>query len=230
MPKAAARLFQFYTARYAPEVDIKLHPIALTSKQVEEDYLIKDEYGDMVQMPSAPDKIQIELDALEAFYPGAMAEILEDHLKLFFDSGLYREFTKSRLSAEESLGEAWEEATEDQRERAEELEQEIKNTTKSYEKKLVKLKEELQEELSPYKEKLEELTEEIKEEHDNLEVDWPDLPVSEVDDSAIDWFFDCQRDYLTQMGYYNQYKEGSISEKQKELDREREELNEEANA
>jgi len=88
MPVSVARKFEFYARQMG--LDIKLKPIALTYEQVIELKLpgiptketdtrragFIEQYGDRAT----------ELDALEALYPGRLAQIIEQALKPYYDS------------------------------------------------------------------------------------------------------------------------------------------------
>ncbi len=228
MPMQAAVNLQIFSAKHFPDLDLKLNPIALLEEQC---YYFDDE-GNKCQIPKAPDKEQIELDALEVYAPGKLAEILENHLLNYYDREQEASLLAAGEQAEERFREAWESETSELQSqlndikgsintirntyqgRVSELETAIEEAVKPIREGIYSLNREMEEEIEPYEEELSNLEEEVK--NVEPEVDWPDLPVSELEPpDESDWFFDCQRTFREQMMHYNEYKRKSIKHKGK---------------
>jgi len=86
MVSAVARKLEFFT-RNNPGVDIKLTRLALSEEQITK-----------FNLPKAPKhgEAVVELDALEAIYPGELGKIVENTLKLYYD------FNKPKIVEEEN--------------------------------------------------------------------------------------------------------------------------------
>ena len=115
MPVAIARQIEFHTPQHAPLADIKLTPLGLTREQVQH-------YG----LPRIPTKETdtrktnfedrygagaVELDALEALYPGELATMVRTALDPYVDEALSDRLAEAEADAQNQVDEAWQEAT-----------------------------------------------------------------------------------------------------------------------
>ncbi len=77
MVSAVARKLEFFSKPHGPGADIKLARLALSENQIKK-----------FNLPKAPKHGEevVELDALEAIYPGELGKIVEDALKPYYDS------------------------------------------------------------------------------------------------------------------------------------------------
>jgi hypothetical protein len=94
MPVSVARKIEFYirNANGSAPRDIALQPIVLTAEQVQEYSLpripVKDSDARKGNFEAAHGEGQVELDALEALYPGELARILEGEILHYIDPDL----------------------------------------------------------------------------------------------------------------------------------------------
>lgn len=92
MPVATARKIEYLLRRYGyNDVDLELTPIALNVRQVEEYNLpsvpIKDSESRAGNFQSVYDGGAVELDALEALYPGELGNIVREALEMYYSEG-----------------------------------------------------------------------------------------------------------------------------------------------
>jgi hypothetical protein len=84
MPVSVARKIEFFLRRGGDDLDIRLHPLVLTAKQVRQYRLlrvpIKETDKRRAQFEARYGEGAVELDALEALYPGALRQIIEAEL------------------------------------------------------------------------------------------------------------------------------------------------------
>ena len=95
MPVSVARKIEYFQrSNGASSYDIGLAPIVLTAEQVATYNLpripVKDSDKRKGIFEEAYGEGQVELDALEALYPGLLAEIVENNILQFYDPDLYR--------------------------------------------------------------------------------------------------------------------------------------------
>lgn len=93
MPISVARKIEFYQRRGGLDhLDIRLQPVVLTAEQVDEYDLprvpVKDSDLRKANFEAAHGEGQVELDALEALYPGRLAEIVSEAIEQYYDDSL----------------------------------------------------------------------------------------------------------------------------------------------
>jgi transcriptional regulator with XRE-family HTH domain len=92
MPVGVARQVEFWRAQYAPDSDLKLHWLALTRAQVEQYQLtrtpIKKDDKRRGNFEDRHDEGAVELDALEALYPGTLGQLVREALAAYRDATL----------------------------------------------------------------------------------------------------------------------------------------------
>ena len=89
MPVAVARQIEFWLQDDAPSADIKLTPLALTRDQVITDQLpripIKESDVRNAGFEERYGAGAVELDALEALYPGTLADLVREAIESYRD-------------------------------------------------------------------------------------------------------------------------------------------------
>jgi hypothetical protein len=114
MPVAVARQIEFWIRDYARGADIKLQPLALTAEQVGEDAYnlpripIKDSDTRKDGFEARYDAGAVELDALEALYPGELARLVREAVEPYRDLTLAERLEEAEEEARELAAEAWE--------------------------------------------------------------------------------------------------------------------------
>ena len=92
MPVAVARQIEYWLPELAPGADVKLTPLALTREQAEEYRLprtpIKEEDLRQGKFEDVYGEGAVELDALEALYPGVLARPAPEAAAPYFDATL----------------------------------------------------------------------------------------------------------------------------------------------
>lgn len=95
MPISVARKIEFYLRQREGEespIDVKLDPIVLTPEQITQYNLprvpVKDSDKRKGNFESAYGQGQVELDALEALYPGVLKVIVREAIHNYYDEGL----------------------------------------------------------------------------------------------------------------------------------------------
>ncbi len=93
MPVSMSRKLEYFVRHYELDLDIKVYPIVLTYAQTRQ-YTrllptpIKDTERRKASFEAKYGGGAIELDALEALYPGELAHIVQGELSRYYDSGL----------------------------------------------------------------------------------------------------------------------------------------------
>jgi len=160
MPIATARQIEFWLPKYAPDLEIKLHHLALTGEQVLQYELprtsIKESDLRRKGFEERHGSGAVELDALEALHPGELAAIVEEHaFQPYFDKTLNRRLTKTRLKASSTANEAWEAEVEEQDQELESIRTEAEAIAEKYALQLAPLKRDFEMEMQPLRDQLE---------------------------------------------------------------------------
>lgn len=118
MPISVARKIEYFQRNEGfHNLDIRLQPIVLTAAQVEQYALprvpVKDTDLRKANFEAAYGQGQVELDALEALYPGQLAEIMRDGILQFYDPTLYRRAVQKRDDLRDALEQEREAVLED---------------------------------------------------------------------------------------------------------------------
>jgi hypothetical protein len=112
MPVAVARQMEFWLQDYAPGADIKLMPLALTRDQVITYELpripIKESDRRKAGFEERYGTGAVELDALEALYPGMLADLVHDAITPYRDMTLAERFEEVAAEALEVADQFWE--------------------------------------------------------------------------------------------------------------------------
>jgi hypothetical protein len=218
MPVAVARQLEFYAKQHAPGADIKLTPIALTREQVIRHRLpripIKDEDLRKGRFEDRYGEGAVELDALEALRPGALARIVRRAAQPYRDTGLEQRMDEAGEEARETAEEAWDDAIAEQRQQLEALEERAREIVGPYQAELEQLAQRLDADLGPLNGELEAIRQAVLERAEDFDVDLPDRPEAEIDEvDESDWLFDSRRDYMGQLAAYKA-RQGNLEEQE----------------
>jgi hypothetical protein len=213
MPVAVARQIEFYLDRLAPGADIKLTPLALTREQVVQYKLpripIKREDRRKGDFEDRRGKGAVELDALEALYPGELARLVEEAAEPYRHDTLEDRLSEAEEEAAEKAGDEWQEATAEQRAELDRLGEEVEEVTERYRQRLTELSDQLQADLAPLRERADAAWRAAREIVTGLQIDLPDRPGDETGPpDEDDWLYDSGREYVEQIECYQRYKGG----------------------
>lgn len=225
MPISIARKIEFFQSEASGDLDIRLQPVMLTADQVREYNLprtpVKDSDKRKAGWERGHGEGQVELDALEALYPGHLAEIIGAAILGYYDPDLGARAKAQKKCLEADLndergevlsghtanvedinanyGDLVEEMTELQ-ERFAELVQPFQAAIFAY-----------QERLNDIKKHWQKVAEDVTEDLKAVGVDVDDYPLPEPDlpEESDGLLYDSSRDYLMQLGYYKQYRDGN---------------------
>ena len=216
MPVAVSRQIEFWYEQFGHHVDIKLNPLVLTRDQIQQYNLptipIKDEdrrkeaFQDRHGVSGA-----VELDALEAIYPGELSKIIRDAAAQYRDFELEMKLIDAEHEAEEIVSTAWSDHVAEYRVAAEELKQRTKEITDRYAPKLRALSDEFNSEMETIRDDAAELESavEFAIENSELPIELPHRPVAEIgapDESH--WLYASNRSFDEQLQHYLRRKEG----------------------
>lgn len=211
MPVSMSRKLEYFVRKLGLDLDIKLFPVVLTHQQTKEysrllPTPIKESEKRKTSFEAKYGKGAIELDALEALYPGELKRILEREMSRYSDSKLWSRVNdfhgEQATKLSETQKSVYEAYAEDMRRiQAEEA----------------TLNNEWQAIIGPFNEKFSahigrrvETWQAIK---DKLEEDQPaisedDLPEPVMAEERGGALYDSTRDYLTQNDVYQAHKQG----------------------
>jgi len=210
MPVAVARQVEYWANELEAKVNIKLHPIVLTREQV-----IK---YDLPRIPIKSSDLRrkgfedrrgegaVELDALEALYPGEIARILKEAAEPYRDKTLYKRLYDAEYNATDQANEEWENNTRESHDKLSDLRDQANGVYSKYRDRLEALGQELDQELEPIKAELESVRQAIRFEMDYFDPDLPERPSPGIT-PPMHWFmFDTSRGYMDQLAAYNRFK------------------------
>lgn len=214
MPTAVARQIEFWLADFAPDIDIRLTPLALTRAQVLQYRLpripIKDTDRRRGSFEERHGEGAVELDALEALHPGALAEIVRRAVAPYRDRGLQRRLAIAERQAEQRARQQWKEHTANEAAALAILEAEALAIVDQYRGRLTELAAELAAELEPVREQLEAVQQAVHAKLWDFETELPERPEPETEEQdEADWLFDAGRGYLEQIEVYHAHKGGA---------------------
>ncbi len=208
MPQQIARQIEFWLQQKNLDLDIALMPLALTRDQVIKFELpripIKDTDRRAANFEEKHGEGAVELDALEALYPGSLSDIVNGAISQFVDHGL-----RARLREAEDDAEAWVEAEWDRRtrfsqERFYQIADQVQSIAEGYRERLTAMSEELEDEIRPLRQELDQLRHDITETAFLMESSLPERPGAETDPNDGNWLFRSDRDYISQLVRYKQ--------------------------
>ncbi|GLV57522.1 hypothetical protein KDH_43580 [Dictyobacter sp. S3.2.2.5] len=112
MPVAMSRKIEYFVRRFGLNLDIRVFPVVLTLEQVQYYQLprtpIKETERRRIGFEARHGEGAVELDALEALYPGALTSILSQYIEQYYDVSLAERVSQQRQTLEQQLSTQWE--------------------------------------------------------------------------------------------------------------------------
>ena len=219
MPVAVSRQIQFWREQFGSDADVKLTPLVLTRQQVLKYKLPRKPIDDSDLRKGAFEDRHgegaVELDALEAIYPGELDRIIRQAASQYRDEELPDRLSMAESEAEYEAESAWEQATESLQFRADDLKGRIQEVVDRYKPKIQELSEEFDSEMEELQEEADALALELEELVDSagysVDINLPARPVAEVAQSdESQWLYDSSRSYDEQLRFFNLAKEGKL--------------------
>jgi len=156
-----ARQLEFWLQDYAPGADIKLTPLGLTRDQVIAYQLpripIKDRDARKAGFEERYGEGAVELDALEALYPGELARLVREAVEPYRDHDLAAGFAEVEAEARALAEQAWDELLAAHRQELDTITEEVRAIVARYQPHLAQMDADLQAELAPWRERVESL-------------------------------------------------------------------------
>lgn len=212
MPVSMSRKLEYFIRTMDLELDVKLFPVVLTHEQVQRyDRLlptpIKDSERRKAKFEQRFGEGAVELDALEALYPGELRRILRDELVRYYTLDLYSKEREAREEAETFLQDLQDDSLRPYEQAIEEIDNEWRA-----------IREEFEARITDHVQNRKNVWRAI---HDTLEEKKPEnledvlesfLPEAEEADERENPLYDSSRDYLTQNDVYQAHKGNNAEE------------------
>jgi len=224
MPISVARKIEFFQRRNGDgDLDIRLQPVALTSEQVQEYNLprvpVKDTDLRKANWERDHGQGQVELDALEALYPGDLARIVEDTILEYYDPDLPQNARRERERLESDLDEIRDAHRDYHQDDIDTLNDDYQALRDDFEKtreKFAEMAGEFAPEVEAYKERLEKIVERGQELYTNLhdglteavdlDIDDYPLPTPYLPQESDGTLYVSDREYMDQIEAYRVYR------------------------
>lgn len=202
MPVAVARKIEYFMRLLADQgaddlPDVELLPVVLTQEQVRQYRLprtpIKESERRASRFEARFGSGAVELDALEALYPGELARVLTKHILRYYDEGLYRHVDRVRQGLSRELESIRGRVLDQHSSEIDALQQEYGA-----------IRGEFQARLAEQTERMVALWRSIAAGLREQEPDLDDYPIPEAReaDELDGSLYDSERDYLEQLSYY----------------------------
>jgi hypothetical protein len=216
MPRQVSRQIEFWHGRYAPAADIRLLPIVLTAKQVDR-YNLPNRMGESAghnhKFEERQQRGVVELDALEALFPGELGRIVEEAITPYVDTELRAALEEAEQEAEDTATRLWDEQTEPLRQELVAIAGETDAIVTQYQTELVAIGRRITEELQPYEVRLTAIEAAIREQQAVFAPELPERPAPDpIWDNDVPWLFDSSRGQLDQLDAYRRHTAGSDEE------------------
>ena len=211
MPQAVARQVEFKLAEIGGDQDIAIHHLALTKDQVIEWKIpripIKDTDRRRTNFEDRYGEGAAELDALEVIRPGALAELVENAIKPYWDDGLARRAAAQQDAVADAVAEDWITETAEEQASLDRLAIAAAAVYARYQDELADLSRRMSEDLAPLREQLASIDEAIAAKIETFDPDLPPRLVSTVapPEASQDWLFRADRDYFDQLAAYHRF-------------------------
>lgn len=208
MPVAVARQVEFWRREYATGADVKLTPIALTKEQVLAYRLprtpIKETDKRRGGFEDRHGAGAVELDALEALYPGVLADLVRETLEPYRDRRYGAMLNRVESEALDLAEQKWHDLIAEEERRLATIQQQAEEIAASYTEQLTRLSQALEQDMAPLSEELEALRQAIQEKAERFAPDLPSRPEphTSINGAESEWLFDAERDYLDQLACY----------------------------
>ena len=227
MPISVARKIEFFQReRGFDDLDIRLHPIVLTGDQVAHYRLprvpVKDSDKRKAHFEAAHGEGQVELDALEALYPGELGEIVEGAILQYYDPTLQERTREMYEEIEEDLSERREAVIASHQDDLDALQADYDALRADFDKTRERFREAVvrhQPEIDAYLTRLEEIKARgrdlygaIRDDLDVVDLDGDDyaLPDADLPNESDGLLYDSQRGYFEQLEAYKGQRDGVI--------------------
>jgi len=116
MPVAVSRKMEYFVRTLGLSVDVRVFPVVLTLDQVQYYGLprtpIKETERRRIGFETRHGEGAVELDALEALYPGELQAVLSGYLNCYYDLTLDERVAQARAVLERDLGTVWHQVVE----------------------------------------------------------------------------------------------------------------------
>jgi hypothetical protein len=197
MPVAVSRKIEYFVRSLGLELDIRVFPVILTQEQVQYYQLprtpIKETERRREAFEDRHGSGAVELDALEALYPGTLVSILRHYLDAYYDHSLSERVQETRAELEQQLSLIWQQVTSHYALELEALRVEHGQLKKEFEAKMV-----------GYADRIQRLWQAI---HQDLGRAIPDLapytpPLPYIQEEIGEGLYDSARDYMEQVEVY----------------------------
>lgn len=225
MPISIARKIEFYQRNDGFDgLDIALQPIVLTADQVKEFNLprvpVKDSDRRKANFEAGHGEGQVELDALEAIYPGQLTRIVSSAIRRYYDQWLTGQAYGVKSKLQEELDRLQQAIRAEHEEEITALGKEYRALLDDFEKTRTAFTELIQPftpRLETYRERLENIKERAREAYtrlnDDLEavnVDLEEYPLPEpdIDGDPPNLLYASERDYFEQLEAYDLQRNG----------------------
>src|SRR5712692_2516031 len=108
MPVSVSRKVEYFVRSFGLDLDVRVFPVVLTAEQVHSYGLprtpIKDTERRRIGFEERYGEGAVELDALEALYPGTLADILSGYIEQYYDSSLSERVNEVEMALQAELG------------------------------------------------------------------------------------------------------------------------------
>src|SRR6266702_3504837 len=200
MPVAVSRKIEYFVRTLGLNVDVRVFPVVLTLDQVRYYQLprtpIKETERRRVGFESRHGEGAVELDALEALYPGELQAVLSRYIECYYDSSLDERIAQAREALENDLGVVWQQVAGRYADDVEALRSEYEQLQREFEGRM-----------AGYTQRVQGLWQAMRQE---LDVSVPDLgyyplPLPEYAEEIGDGLYNSARDYLEQVEAYKEF-------------------------
>ncbi len=111
MPVAVSRKIEYFVRTLGLALDVRVFPVVLTVEQVQQYQLprtpIKDTERRRFGFEGRYGEGAVELDALEALYPGELQTVLSQYIECYYDTSLDGRVQEAQAALEQDLGLIW---------------------------------------------------------------------------------------------------------------------------
>ncbi len=200
MPVAVSRKIEYFVRRFGLDLDIRLFPVILTLEQVQYYQLprtpIKETERRRGDFQARHGEGAVELDALEALYPGTLQAILSQYIEQYFDTTLEERVRKEQRALEAKLSEIWQDVLADH-----------DPVIQAFQDEYTAIQQDVEARLSGFSERLQGLWQAIKDDlarYTGVIEEHP-LPDAYVGGELGSGLYNTERDYLGQIEAYKEF-------------------------
>src|SRR6266581_6899910 len=200
MPVAVSRKLEYFVRRSGLELDVRVFPVVLTLDQVQYYRLprtpIKETERRRIGFENRHGEGAVELDALEALYPGELQTVLSGYLNCYYDLTLDERVAEARAVLERDLGMVWHQVVEG-------FAPDLNALRGEYE----QLQREFAGRMAGYSQRMQGLWQAMKSELDLSipQVEHYPLPQPLYTEEIGDGLYNSERDYLEQLEAYKEF-------------------------